>query len=56
MNSNWINNPETLNSGQIDDILSRVTLKYDRWPWKTIGHLFYAISSFVQQLVAIGEF
>ena len=22
--------------------LSRVTLKFDRWPWKTIGHLFCA--------------
>ena len=24
--------------------------------WKTIGHLFYATSSFVHHLVAIGEF
>ena len=22
-------------------------LKFDRWPWKTIGHLFYTTSSFV---------
>ena len=29
------------------DILSCVTLKFDGWPWKTIGHLFYATSSFV---------
>ena len=36
--------------------LSRVTLKFDRWPWKTIGHLFYATSSFVHHFVAIGEF
>ena len=35
---------------------SRVTLKFDGWPSKTIGHLFYATSSFVQHLVAIGEF
>ena len=35
--------------------LSRVTLKFDRWPWKTIGHLFYATSSFVHHFVAIGE-
>ena len=35
---------------------SRVTLKFDGWPWKTIGHLFYATSSFVQHLVPIGEF
>ena len=39
-----------------DDFLSRVTLKFDGWPWKTIGHLFYATSSFVQHFVAIGEF
>ena len=37
-------------------MLSRVTLKFDGWPWKTIGHLFNATSSFVQHLVAIGEF
>ena len=35
---------------------SRVNLKFDRWPWKTIGHLFYATSSFVYHFVAIGEF
>ena len=35
---------------------SRVTLKFDVWPWKTIGHLFYATSSFVQHFLAIGEF
>ena len=39
-----------------DDFLSRVTLKFDGWPWKTIGHLFYATSSFVQHFVPIGEF
>ena len=36
--------------------LSRVTLKFDRWPWKTIGHLFYIASSFVHHFRAIGEF
>ena len=35
---------------------SRVTFKLARWPWKTIGHLFYATSSFVHHLVPIGEF
>ena len=34
----------------------RVTLKFNGWPWKTIGHLFYATSSFVQHFVPIGEF
>ena len=36
--------------------LSRVTLKFDRWPWKTIGHLSYAASSFVYYFIAIGVF
>ena len=40
----------------IDDFFSRVTLQFDVWPWKTIGHLFYSTSSFVHHLVAIGEF
>ena len=36
--------------------MSRVTFKFDEWPWKTKGHLFYAISSFVHHFVAIGQF
>ena len=35
---------------------SRVTSKFYGWPWKTIGHLFYAASSFVHHFVPIGEF
>ena len=35
---------------------SRMTLKFDGWPSKRIGHLFYATSSFVQHFTAIGEF
>ena len=35
--------------------LSHVTLKFDGWPWKTIGHLFYATSSFLHHLIAISE-
>ena len=27
---------------KISDFLSRVILKFDRWHWKTIAHLFYA--------------
>ena len=38
------------------DFESRATLKFDVWPCKTIGHLFYATSSFVHHFVAIGEF
>ena len=41
---------------KIGDFLSRVTLKFDGWPWKTIGHLFYATLSFVHHFKAIGEF
>ena len=31
-------------------------MKFNEWPCKTIGHLFYATSSFMQHFVAIGEF
>ena len=41
---------------KIDDFFSRVTLIFDGWPSKTIGHLFFATSSFVHHFVAIGEF
>ena len=30
---------------KIGDLLSRVTFKFDGWPWKTIGHLFRVGSS-----------
>ena len=40
----------------MDDFFSHVTSKFDLWPWKTIGHLFYATSSFAHYFVAIGEF
>ena len=36
--------------------LSRVTFRFDGWPWKTIGHLFYATSSFVHHFMAIYQF
>ena len=35
--------------------LSRVTLKFDGWPWKSIGHLFYVASSLVHHFIAISE-
>ena len=38
------------------DVLSRVTLKFDGWLWKTIGHLSFAVSSFVQHFITISEF
>ena len=56
MNSSWSYSPETPNLGQNRRFFSCVTLQYDGWPWKTIGHLFYATSSFVYHFVALGEF
>ena len=41
---------------EIGTILSRMTLKFDGWPWKTIWHRSYATSSLVHHLIAIGEF
>ena len=41
---------------KIDDFFSCMTLKFDVWPWKTIRHLFYTTSSFVQHFVALAEF
>ena len=40
---------------EIGDFLSLVTLKFDGWPWKTKGHLFYTTSSFVHHFKSIGE-
>ena len=39
---------------KIADFLSRVISKIDVWPWKTIGHLFYTMSSFVCHFKSIG--
>ena len=33
-----------------------MTLKFEGWPWITIGHLFYAPSSFLHHFRAIGVF
>ena len=56
VNSNWSCCPLTLNSGQNWRFLSRVTLKFDGWPRKTIEQLFYLTSSFVHHFKAMGEF
>ena len=57
VNSNWSYGPETPNLGQNRRFFfSCVTFKLDRWPWKTIGYLFYATSSSVHHFVPIGEF
>ena len=41
---------------KIGDFLSCVTLKFDQWPWKTIGYLFYTTLSFEHHFKAMGEF
>ena len=41
---------------KFDNFFSHVTLKFDRWPWKTIGHLSQATSSFVHHFISICEF
>ena len=41
---------------KIDEFMFHVTLKFERWPWKTIEDLFYATSSFVYHFVDISEF
>ena len=57
MNSNWSYSQETPNLGKNQRFFfSRVTLKFDGWPSKTIGRLFYVTSSFVQHFVATDEF
>ena len=40
---------------KFNNFQSCVTLKFDGWPWKTIGHLFNATSSFVHHFVAISD-
>ena len=54
----WIQTGVTVRKRPIwvkfDNFFSRVTLKFDGWPWKTTGHLFNATSSFVHHFVAIG--
>ena len=52
----WVTVRKRLIRVKIDDFFSRVTLQSDGWPSKTIGHLFYATSSFVYHFVPIGEF
>ena len=59
-NHRWIQTKATVRKRsirvKIDDFLSSMTLKFDEWPWKTTGHLFYATSGFMHHFVAIGEF
>ena len=40
----------------IGNFISCVSVKFDRWTWKTTGHLFDTTSSFVHHFKAICEF
>ena len=55
----WIQTEVTLRKRsirvEIGDSLSLVTLKFDGWPWKTVGHLLFTTSSFVHHFKSIGE-
>ena len=55
VNSNW-KPGNTQFRTKLVIVLCRVTLKFDEWPWKSIGHLFYATSNFVHHFIAIGRF
>ena len=41
---------------KINEFSNLVTTKFYGWPWKIIGHLFYATSSFVHHFIAACEF
>ena len=51
VNSNCSYSLETSNLGQNWWFSARMTLKFDGWPWKAIGHLFDAIGEFKLELV-----
>ena len=59
-NHQWVQTKVTIRKRlirvKIGYFLSRATLKFDGWPWKTIGHLFYVASRFVHHFIVIGEF
>ena len=52
----WVTAWKPSSRVKIGDFLSRVTLKIDVWPWKTIGHFSHAASTFVHHFIANGEF
>ena len=56
----WIQTGVTVRKRPIwvkfDAFLSGVTLKFDGWPWKTIGHLSQATSSCMHHFIAIYKF
>ena len=52
----WVTIRKRSSRVKICDFLSCVTLKFDGWPWKTIGHIFYTTLSFLHHFKAMGEF
>ena len=52
----WVTARKRSIRAKIGNFLSHVTLTFDGWPWKTIGHLFYTTLSFVHHFKAMGEF
>ena len=52
----WVTIRKRLIWVKIHGFFSRVTLQFDVWTWKTLGHLFNGISSSVHHFVAIGDF
>ena len=52
----WVRVLKTANLGQIRRFFEPCDLKFDGWPWKTIGHFCIATSSFVHHFLAVGEF
>ena len=53
-NQAGVYSPEMLNSGQ--NLWYFCPVKFDGWPWKIIGNLFYTTPSFVHHFKAINEF
>ena len=52
----WIQTWVTVRKRWILVKIGDMTLKFDGRPWKIIGHIFYAASSFVHHFIAISEF
>ena len=55
VNSNLSYSPKTPDLGQTW-LFFRVTLKFDVWPWETLGQLLYATARFLHHFKTIGEF
>ena len=56
----WIQTAVTVRKPSIrvkmGNFFSRVTFKFQSWPWKSIGHLSYAASTFGHHFIAIRKF